>query len=739
VALLGLFLTIATAAFAKDAPPGPPPQARSRIVVSRLTGPVTLDGHSDESAWELVKPMSLVQLTPVAGAKATESSEFLLGYDDRYLYVAGRLFDREARKIQSTTKRRDAETASAEWFGIVIDSFNDKQNALAFFTTPAGLRWDAAVQNDGAGSAFLNVDWNTDWDVATSRTDRGWFAEFRIPLANLKFQSTGNDVVMGVISWRLIARKNEVVVFPPLPDTWGVDGRFKPSQAQEVVFSGITPKRPLYFAPYALGGIRSETAGSGGRLPREFGIDAKFGVSNNTTIDVTVNPDFAQVEADDVQINLTRSALFYPEKRPFFQERSSVFNLSFGGPNTLFYSRRVGLDHGRPIRILGGARLIGRMSGWDLGALNMQVSPSASEGGVNIGVARVRRQVLNASSYVGGMMTSRVAQHGVDQYAFGIDSLLRVKSNDYLRMGLAQTLDTGTTERLPAIERTRADLQWERRVLTGVAYQVGGSYAGRAYTPRLGFEERRDFTSGWASVAFGWMPGPGAAVLLQRVGLDVWGLRSNSRGVLESSQVGLGWATRTKSGYRMNVSSRLTVENVAESFGLAPDVSVPAGRHGFGHVLAVVTTPATRAFGFDVGADVGQFYDGRLTTLYGGPHWQAPGDLEFSATYEMDHVAFPARGQAFTSHIGRLRLTYLPSTRLSFSALVQRNSVGGVFGANLRMRYNPREGVDLWIVYDVGGADRPASDPPIAAPSRNSMFQVKYVYTLRTAVGGSRR
>ncbi len=314
-----------------------------RIVIRRVAGPIALDGRIDEPGWAGLLPLCLVMQTPTFGEACSERTEALLGYDDEFIYVAGRLLDREPDKIQAPTRKRDAMVATSDWFGVLFDSFNDKENSLAFFTTPAGLRFDAAVFRDGQLGTTqdmpMNLSWNTFWDVAVARSGEGWFVEMRIPLSSLRFQAQGGDVVMGVTVFRWISRRNETDVFPAIPKNWGDMSAWKPSQAQETVWPGLRPRRPVYLTPYVLTGYEhtyelndDETAyleASGPKL--ELGLDFKYGLTGNLTFDATVNPDFAQVEADDVQVNLTRFSLFFPEKRLFFQERSSNFDYNMGG------------------------------------------------------------------------------------------------------------------------------------------------------------------------------------------------------------------------------------------------------------------------------------------------------------------------------------------------------------------------------------------------------------------------
>ena len=210
-----------------------------QLIIPRINGPVTLDGLSDEPAWEGIEPLPVVIHTPNFGNEPTEQTEILVAYDNNYLYVAGRLYDSEPLKILNTSKKRDSMSSTNDWFGIIIDSFNDKENALGFFTVPSGLRWDATAFNDAQGDFPINPSWNTFWDVKTIINNEGWFVEFRIPFSSLRFQDKNGRVIMGIISWRYIAHKNERVIFPAIPPNWGFWSCWKPSQAQEVVFEGV--------------------------------------------------------------------------------------------------------------------------------------------------------------------------------------------------------------------------------------------------------------------------------------------------------------------------------------------------------------------------------------------------------------------------------------------------------------------------------------------------------------------
>ncbi|MCG8468495.1 MAG: carbohydrate binding family 9 domain-containing protein, partial [Gemmatimonadetes bacterium] len=325
------------------------------LPLARLDGPIELDGVPDEPAWAAIAPLPLFMWAPRHGDALTEETDVRVGYDDRYLYMSGRMYDSDPDGIRSNTFYRD-QFSGDDLLSIMIDSYNDYETAVWFVTNPAGARSDRTMSNDaefGGGGFPMNADWNSHWDVATHRTEEGWFAEFRIPFSTLGFQSDGGEVTMGIIVYRFIARKNERQLFPFIDEEWGGFGFGKPSQAQRVILRNVRPTKPIYITPYLLGGLtqtpelRTPLDGSPaawtteGDPTSEPGLDLKYSPSSNLAFDLTLNTDFAQVEADDQQINLTRFPLFFPEKRQFFQERASTFDFGTGGfTDRLFFSRR---------------------------------------------------------------------------------------------------------------------------------------------------------------------------------------------------------------------------------------------------------------------------------------------------------------------------------------------------------------------------------------------------------------
>lgn len=573
----------------------------SPLALHRLPEPVKLDGVIDEHAWESIPALPMIQHLPRFGERPSERTEIRVAYDDDYIYMAARLYDSHPEGILAGGMQRDRLSLSNDWVTIGFDTFNDKENFLLFATSPAGIRSDVAFSNDAEGARPMNASWDTFWDVAVTRNEEGWFAEFRIPFSSLRFKDEDGRVVMGMTVWRWIARKQEAVLFPAIPPRWRW-AHYKPSQAQEVVFEGIDRRRPVYVSPYGLLGVQEGEQWEDARgtyqgsreQAREAGLDIKYGFTSNLTLDVTFNTDFAQVEADDQQVNLTRFSLLFPEKRIFFQERSSAFDFNTGGPEAVFYSRQIGLVGGEPVRIYGGARVVGRAGDWEIGFLDMQTAESSERSSENLGVLRLRRYLLNENSYVGGIITNRIEADGGYNAVYGLDAVFRATRNDHLTVNWVQTFESERGAGSSALDGSLARVQWERRGLEGLLYSADGTWVGADYNPGLGFVRRTNYWRVGNRIAYGWRPGADSPVLRHTVEVEGAVHARHEHGT-ESAEVGSAWLMGTKAGVNLTVGARLFYEDLERSFSIGPEVDVLAGSYTFGSAsVSLRSLPAKR-------------------------------------------------------------------------------------------------------------------------------------------------
>jgi hypothetical protein len=722
------------------------------LLINRLSHPITFDGIPDEEAWKSVSPLKLIMYQPVFGKEPSEETDVRIGYDDEYLYVGGRMYFKDPGMIRSSSFKRDYMGMGSDWLGIILDTYNDKENGLAFFTTPDALRWDASILKDAVvtmpNQMPFNVNWNTFWDVITKKYQDGWSAEIRIPLSSLRFQQKDEEVRMGLIAWRWMPAKNEINIFPAIPPNWGQSSFMKPSQAKEIVFKGLKPDIPIYIAPYAVAGYLSSndlnsdgTDYSGTAKPVfEAGGDIKYGLSANLVMDLTINTDFAQVEADDEQLNLTRFSLYLPEKRPFFLERASIFDFNLGANNTLFYSRRIGLSNdGDPVRIYGGARIVGRVGKWDLAFLDMQTAPlrKKNQDGTyeeilpseNFGVLRFRRQIINENSYIGAGFTSRFGVNGNYNIGYGLDGIFRLFGEDYLDLKFAQTYETGAVTSY-FMKPTRIAIDWTRRSTRGLGYSMGYSYSGLNFNPGIGFEMMDDYYSGRLNVLYGWIPGEKSKLYSHNIEFRTRYSAYLVDGSVMTYSNTVGWTFMTKNQWQGQASVVFNNENLKDSLVLVEDKAyVLPGKYEFVNFIGMLSTPASKPFFLMLTTEAGQFFDGTRFSIRLQPTWNISKHFELGGTYGFDHVQFTERNMMMTNHILGVKALYMLNTKLSVNTFIQYNSAEHAIVSNLRLRYNPKEGNDFFIVFNEGRNTNLTREVPNLPVYSSRAIMMKYTYT----------
>jgi hypothetical protein len=702
------------------------------LELTRLSGPIALDGRLDDAPWEHVPALPLTMYAPVFRGQPTNRTEIRVAYDDENLYVGGWFYDTDASGIRVNSLYRDRWNGD-DALAIYIDAFNDNQNAKWFGTTPAAMRFDLLVSDDGNTT---NDNWDGFWSSRTTVTDEGWFAEVRIPFSTIGFR-TGPDgrVVMGLTVTRLVSRLDERVTFP------AIDPKFpfrRPSVAQDVVLRGVRSRTPFHVTPYVLAGsARAFDPLPGGafaerrRTPKEAGLDARYQLSGRLTLDLTANTDFAHVEADEQQIALDRFPLFFPERRRFFQEGSSLFDFTGAGGSRLFHSRRIGLTPaGTPLTILGGARVVGKAGAWDVGALEMQTDGDGGAAGENFGVVRLRRPVFNPFS-TAGMILTTYAGGGRHNVAIGADTSLRVHADEFVGLKWAATVDGRDHGAADLGSRSFMDATWERRTGRGLSYKGQFTRAGADYRPELGFMPRRDFTT--ANVVSNYYFFTDTHSYFRRIypGALAFSTYRNRDGELESGQYAFWVQWDTKAGGGGWIEPKWFREHVLVPFTIGGKVHIPAGRYQFADLQLVNTMSAGRKIRTDVDFRTGTYFDGRRTQLVLAPTWNVNRHLEVGGDYQLNVLRFPVRNEEANIHLVRLRVRTALDAKASGNTFIQFNSTTGRLDFNVRLRYAVAEGTDFWLVYNEGlDADRDVLQQGRFTPfSVSRSVTIKYTHT----------
>ncbi|MFC2126619.1 DUF5916 domain-containing protein [Bacteroidota bacterium] len=720
--------------------------------IQRIHENINFDGLCDEITWDKLDPLSVGMFRPNHGSAPTEKSEIFVTFNDEFFYMGARLHYSSRDGITVTTKKRDGADGGSDNFGILLDTFNDNENGICFETNPSGLRSDFSIANDAVvnpGTRPFNRSWNAFWDVKTTIIDNIWHVEMKIPLSSLRFQEEDGQVIMGMSIWRIISKKQEWSIFPLITNDFGSFGVWKPSQAKKVVFKGISRKNAVYLTPYALAGFEQTSEISQNGTDYQInndrnlnaGLDIKYGLTSNITMDLTFNTDFAQVEADDQMVNLTRFSLFFPEKRQFFLERSSIFTIKTGYLDQLFYSRRIGLHEGEIVPIIAGARVVGRAGEWDLGFMDMQTSAieyidedtdSVMQlESTNHGVFRIRKQVINTTSYAGGMVTSKIDVKGNYNINTALDLIYNPFQNDYITVNYAQTFDSDTPMGKQVLDHGKFYFNWQNRSTIGFNYDFMLSRAGENYNPEMGFELMEDYSRLFGQVGYGWVYNDEKKkILSQQLTLWSWLNKRNVNLVTDISNTSLMYSIRMKKGMRGSLNLLHNYENINEPFELSDDVIFPIGKYSYTNLEGRISTPSNRLIALRTRFTLGTYYDGTIATI--GPvdvTFRPSSSFKLGLDYQYSWINVDARKQYFKAHLARLKTELTFTTKLSLLAFFQYSS-NDKFGINnIRFRYNPREGNDLYLVYNGEYNTHLTREYPSLPRMDRNTFILKYTYT----------
>jgi Domain of unknown function (DUF5916) len=702
-------------------PPSTVTRANGTVTVRaiRLSQPLIVDGKLDEAVYRDNLPIDgFIQTVPANGAPVSEKTEAWVMFDDTYIYICARLYESvPPNKWIANELRRDTnQLRQNDMFGVLLDTFHDRRNGYHFYTNPIGGFTDQLVTDEGNP----NADWNPVWRVHEGRFEGGWTTEMAIPFKSIRYVS-GKNQVWGIQLRRSIRRKNEWAHLTALPAAnGGPNSIFRISAAATLVGLDLPEQSAdVQVKPYV------STSTLTDRLRRPpisndtalgWGGDAKYGITANLSADLTVRTDFAQVEVDEQQLNLTRFQLQFPEKRDFFLEGRGTFDfgraagaggiagLGFGsGGNSqpsvaapqLFYSRRIGLNNGRVIPIDVGGRVNGKVGKFSVGALNLQTGDDEVSGtpSTNFTVLRLRRDILRRS-VVGAMITNRSQSAlvpGASNMAFGVDGNFSFLND--LTMG-GYYAQSNTDGRLHDNNSYQARLDYAPDRY-GFRFDILG--VGANFTPEIGFANRTNFLRTFGSGRFS--PRPKHSKRVRKYTFEgTFEYLDNGGGFLETRNGAGRFLTEFQNSDQLSVVVADHYERLALPFTVSPGHTIGRGAYGF--------TDATISYGFgqqrrmsgSLALQTGEFYDGTINALtYSTGRLAILKQWSLEPSFTINRVELPSG--AFTSKVYRARTDYGFSPRRFMSGLVQYSSADRVFSTNLRYRWEYRPGSELFVVY----------------------------------------
>ena len=700
-----------------DGPPPPvPPAVISRDAEGRATlravrvDDLTIDGVLDEQVYQQVPAVSgFIMQEPQEGPPATEETEVWLLFDDDNFYVAVRCWNSapESEWIIRDMRRDSFNVVSGEYVGMLLDTFYDRRNGYNFGINPIGGRIDAQMTNERG----FNMDWNPIWELRTGRFDGGWTIEAAFPFKSLRYRP-GRDQIWGFNLMRNVQSKNERSFLNPVPAARG-EGAVSQASLGAAIVGIEAPEDGLSFEikPYAIADMstdRSAAVPFSNDLNGAAGIDLKYGITENLVADFTVNTDFAQVEADEQQVNLTRFSLYFPEKREFFLENQGVFTFGgaaagpFGGGGgetpVLFYSRRIGLNEvdgtAREVPIDAGARMTGRVGKFTVGLLNIQTGdePTARARSTNFSVVRLKRDVLRRSSMGALYIQRSISTRGPgSNETYGLDGAFGFFDDLNINTYWARTETAGFDDDVSY--RAQLDYEGDR-----YGVRLERLVVGTDFNPEAGFLRREDFEQSLGRFRFSPRL-PSSRVIRKLSWEGTLDHVTDRADVLQTRQAQGTFGIEFESSDRLEVTYTRNYEFLDRPFRVSRDVRIPVGGYRFDDVQVSMQLGPQQPLAGSISFHHGGFFSGDRTSvdLQRG-RIDLTRQLSVEPGLSFNWIDLPEG--SFTTELVTARTTYTITPLMFVSALLQYNSSIHSLGANIRMRWEYQPGSELFVVYN---------------------------------------
>ena len=694
-----------------------PPSEYYRVAPVRVESGPLIDGRLDEELWLQAAVIDeFVQQEPAEGEPATERTVVRFLYDAQALYIGVEAYDSEPDGVIATEMRRDSlRLLDEDNFQIILDTFHDRRSGYMFVTSPLGAKLEQQIAEEGEGgwrgrnSSNINLNWDGVWDVVSRRTSDGWVAEIAIPMVTLRFPKTERQV-WGVNFMRNIRRKNEQVFWAPISKEYTLT---RVSLAGTMTgIGGINRGLDLRMTPYLLAGGRQDravggTAGGGldGSGFNDYGLDVKYGIASGLNLDLTLNTDFAQVEVDEQQVNLTRFPLFFPEKRDFFLENAGMFNVGapgsgFGRVADLFFTRRIGLSAGgQPTPIIGGARLTGKVDRHNVAAMNITTG-SFGNAGDNFFVGRYSRDIL-ARSKVGGIVIDKQAlgsvfapdTGGVSHYnrTFAADTTLAVHRNLTMTGFVAKTQTPGLT--------TGDMASYARATWLSPAFHVYTEFADlqENFNPEVGFIPRIGIRT--SKFHGEWNPRPDRWNI--RMFDPMWNITytTDQHNRLLTRRIHNMLGTYFENGSSVTFYYNDHFEQLDIPFDIRnTGVSVPAGTYRFGEWVFSYRSDPSRRLYTQTRYSPQTFFEGTRTDIQATVGFRATSRISAETIFNRSDVDLP--WGEFVADLASLRLDLTLSPTMTVRSLSQYNSLTREFSNSIRFNWIYSPGSDIYVAYD---------------------------------------
>jgi hypothetical protein len=651
---------------------------------------IKLDGLINEPEWKTAEPVTdFTQRELSEGDPPTEKTEVRILFDDDNLYVGVICYDSEPDRIVHKELKWDGDLAdSDDFFAVVLDTYHDMRMGFAFGVNPNGAQVDGTFRS----GQDVNTQWDAIWNVSSKITDYGWSCEIMIPFKSLRFP-TSEKQTWGINFMRKIRRKNEEVLWRGWRRNAGIDLL---SQAGTLeITRPVRRSRQIDVKPYILAGAEKELNKNTDDVFR-YGLDVKYGITSNMTLDLTTKTDFAQIESDREVINLTRFDIHYPEKRDFFLEGSDTFDFTQGGTR-LFYSRRIGITPDRQEQpILGGAKLTQKAGSYRLGMLTMQTEDKHGYPGANYSAFRVKKDIFE-QSYVGLIATSVINNDKHDNQVYGMDWGYRTDKffsdkNLDIQGYLTASVDDGSQRDNMA---GRLFINYPNDLVSSfILYHT----LDENFKPGLGFASRVGIQNYiWYTTI---SPRPNIPFIKKLIfkpfnfyyNADMGGRIITRRVQIQP----IGFISNSDDEFSFNYRNEF--DYVEKDYAIQNTIDIKQGGYEWWYYDMNLSSSRRRPVRLHASTRWGDYYKGSRTSYSGSITVKMSEHYALSADTGYNDISIGDQSLVTRDYGGRLSIDF--STKLSTSTFIQYNNQTKKVNANFRLRYIPKIGSDLYLVYN---------------------------------------
>jgi len=642
---------------------------------------VNLDGILSEPAWQRADSISeLIQCEPVFGEPGSERTTVKILYDEKNIYVSAVCYYKDINTLVAT-KLAHREIGGDDQLYFILDTFHDHTKGYCLGCNALGAKDDGYVD----GKLNYDANWNEVWEVKTKVNDNNWTAEFKIPLRILRFPDLNNQE-WGFNIYRPLMKKNERSYWTLIPPQYMITNLELAGHIARL--ENLEMKRNLQFRPYVLLGGTKEKEKDAMDKVSELGFDIKYVPTPSIAVDLTYNTDFAQIESDDEQINLSRFSLFYPEKRDFFLEDAQLFR--FGMPRKIqpFFSRRIGIHNGKSVPILYGARMTGKIGRNNIGFMNMTTDEVSELSVRNYTVLRYRRDILDNSNF--GFILTNMQDNNDFNRCWGIDSEIWLTENSVFR-GFYSSVDSKGINS----KRSASHLYYG---FNRDLYQFTFGYTNMEenYNPEAGFVILKNMKDYSGIIRKSFRPNKHGVRKIDIMGIYDYIYTQNNKDFMRTNI--LMNSIEFNSGDNLMLNIYNIYEKIYENFNIYGDVEIPIGEYTYNYFDAGFETVPRRKLSGSLTLSVGNFYSGDKKGLVLDGTLKVNKHLILSNGIEYNKVNL-LYGD-FETTIARLRINLIFTSNISLKTYFQYNSANKRINSNIRFHVLHGNDNDLYLVYN---------------------------------------